>query len=233
MEGRFDPAAVPEEPGSTGWYKLRETDAVNGYGIYCEGTDRLMVAHNLIGKCRHSGYYAKPVSFRMGGMERGGTSRKARILNNIFYDCLEAAIVFPTADNEADGNLYLCMQGGYLRVMYPAPQLSLNLESWQEFCGFDRDGSFAWFAFDLDPEQMIVTLRQRSDAPLHAPGPARPVCVLRDPSRIQPRDSLSFVSGDIAGKERRDLSLPGPFPSWEAAIDLKDIIPACARCAFL
>ena len=233
VEGRFDPAAVPEEPGSTGWYKLRETDAVNGYGIYCEGTDRLMVAHNLIGKCRHSGYYAKPVSFRMGGMERGGTSRKARILNNIFYDCREAAIVFPTADNEADGNLYLCMQGGYLRVMYPAPQLNLNLESWQEFCGFDRDGSFAWFAFDLDPEQMTVTLRQRSDAPLHAPGPARPVCVLRDPSRIQPRDSLSFVSGDIAGKERRDLSLPGPFPSWEAAIDLKDIIPACARCAFL
>lgn len=60
------------------------------------------------------------------------------------------------------------MQGGYLRVMYPAPQLSLNLESWQEFCGFDREGSFAWFAFDFDTEQMTITLRQRFDAPLHA-----------------------------------------------------------------
>ena len=125
------------------------------------------------------------------------------------------------------------MQGGYLRVMYPAPQLCLNLESWQEFCGFDRDGNFAWFAFDLDPEQMTITLRQRSDAPLHAPGPARPVCVMRDPSRIHLCDSLSFVSGDIAGKERRDRSLPGPFQFWESAVELKEIIPACARCAHL
>ena len=38
------------------------------------------------------------------------------VLNNVFYDCAEAAIVFPTQDNTAEGNLYLCETGGYLRV---------------------------------------------------------------------------------------------------------------------
>ena len=230
VEGRFDPSAVPEEPGSSGWYKLRENEAVNGYGIYCEGTDRLIVAHNLIGCCRHSGYYAKPVSFRMRGMERGGTSRKAKLLNNIFYDCEEAAIVFPTSDNEAEGNLYLCMQGGYLRVMYPEPELCLNLETWQEFCGFDKDGSYAWFAFEFDPETFSYTLGKRSDAPLHAPGPERRVEVLRDPAKIRPVESLAVVSGDITGKERRDQSLPGPFNSWDGTIFLEKGIPALAGC---
>ncbi|MBO7664173.1 MAG: right-handed parallel beta-helix repeat-containing protein, partial [Clostridia bacterium] len=81
VEGRFDPSKIPQEPGSSGWYKLRETEAVNGYAVYGEGTDRLVIAHNLIGRCRHSGYYAKPVGFRMHGMERGGTSRAAKIYN--------------------------------------------------------------------------------------------------------------------------------------------------------
>ena len=227
VEGRFDPAAIPAEPGSSGWYKLRErgVEVVNGYGVYCEGTDRLIVANNLIGKCRHSGYYARPVSFRMGGMERGGTSRKARILNNIFYDCGEAAIVFPTADNEAEGNLYLCMQGGYLRVMFPEPELCLNLETWQEFCGFDKTGTYAWFAFDFDPETMAFTVAQRGDAPLHAPGPARPVEVLRDPAKVGQRKTLSFVPGDIAGAKRGAKSLPGPFAAWEGELFLKDGIP--------
>ena len=37
-----------------------------------EGTDRLRIAHSLIGKCRYGGYCAKPVLFRMNGAERGG-----------------------------------------------------------------------------------------------------------------------------------------------------------------
>ena len=34
VEGRFDPAKIKAEPGSSGWYKLAETDEINGYGIY-------------------------------------------------------------------------------------------------------------------------------------------------------------------------------------------------------
>ncbi|MCR5249206.1 MAG: right-handed parallel beta-helix repeat-containing protein [Lachnospiraceae bacterium] len=215
VEGRFDPAKVPAEPGSSGWYKLAETDAVNGYGIYCEGTDRLIIAHNLIGKCRHSGYYAKPVGFRMGGLERGGTSRKAKILNNIFYDCGEAAIVFPTPDNEAEGNLYLCMKGGYLRIMYPAPEVCLDLKTWQEFYGFDLSGDQAWFAFEPDFEEALVRIRQRDDEPVGVPGPERKIVVPRDPAAIRKTNTPECVNCDISGAAREAASLPGPFNSWE------------------
>ena len=215
VEGRFDPAKIPAEPGSSGWYKLAETDAVNGYGIYCEGTDRLIIAHNLIGKCRHSGYYAKPVGFRMGGMERGGTSRKAKILNNIFYDCGEAAIVFPTPDNEADGNLYLCMKGGYLRIMYPSPEVCLDLKTWQEFYGFDMNGACAWFAAEPDFLNASVRMTVRHDQPVNAPGPGQKIQLLRDPQAIKKVSTPSCVNCDITGTERDALSLPGPYISWK------------------
>ncbi|MCR4656674.1 MAG: right-handed parallel beta-helix repeat-containing protein [Lachnospiraceae bacterium] len=214
VEGRFDPAKIPAEPGSSGWYKLAEDDVVNGYGIYCEGTDRLIIAHNLIGKCRHSGYYAKPVGFRMGGLERGGTSRKAKIINNIFYDCREAAVVFPTADNEADGNLYLCMGGGFLRIMYPAPEVCLDLKTWQEFYGFDMSGDYAWFSFEPDFEEGTVRIQARPDEPVNAPGPEIKIQISRDPEAVRKVPTSEFVKCDITGAGREKTSLPGPFSLW-------------------
>ncbi len=196
VEGRFDPAKVPQEPGSSGWYKLRENEAVNGYGIYGEGTDRLQIEHNLIGRCRHSGYYLKPVPFRMHGLERGGTSRDARILQNIFYDCGEAAIVFPTRDNEAEGNLYVRMTGGYLRVMYPEPEVCLNLPAWQEFLGFDREGRNGWFDIEPDFEKGTVTFRATEEKPFAFPGQAERLKMIFDP-------------GEIGGG-------PGPWKEWTA-----------------
>lgn len=168
IEGRFDPTKIPEEPGSTGWYKLVENESVNGYAVYGEGTDRMQLLHNLIGKCRGSGYYAKPVPFRISPGQRGGTSRDARIFNNIFYDCKEAAITFPTEKNAADGNLYVKQtNGGYLRVMYPAPEACLDLKSWTEFYGFDREGAEAWFDIEVNTDTYELTLHKSSQ---EAPG---------------------------------------------------------------
>ncbi len=221
VEGRFDPAKVPVEPGSSGWYKLREDEAVNGYGVYCEGTDRLIVAHNLIGLCRHSGYYAKPVGFRMGGRQRGGTSRRARILNNIFYACGEAAIVFPTMDNAAEGNLYLCMQGGYLRVMYPEPETCLDLPTWQEFNGFDLDGQQAWFGLELDEAVLVLRTAERRDSPFDAPGPPRRVKLARSAGEVHGVPPVPCVPGDFLGRPRPDGdTLPGPFAAWADEIPL-------------
>ena len=185
VEGRFDPAKVPQEPGSSGWYKTREHDVINGCGVYGEGTDRLRIENNLIGKCRHSGYYLKPVGFRMHGLERGGTSRDAKIYNNIFYDCGEAAIVFPTRDNEAEGNLYVRMNGGYLRVMYPEPEVCLNLPAWQEFCGFDLKGKNGWFDIDLDQETGTVTFRKAEDAPFGFRSQLERLKMVLDPEEVQ------------------------------------------------
>ncbi len=215
VEGRFDPAKVPVEPGSSGWYKLKEDDTVNGYAIYGEGTDRLYIAHNLIGKCRHSGYYAKPVGFRMHGMMRGGTSRKARIINNIFYDCGEAAIVFPTEDNAAEGNLYVKMQGGYLRVMYPAPETCLNLPAWQEFYGFDRKGQYAWFDMELNEENGSITLKKSQQAPFALPRQLERLQVILNPQDVRPVDADAHIPADKEGRPHGEQVLPGPFGFYE------------------
>ena len=79
VEGRYNRDALPEEPGSSGWYKTKELDIKNGYGIYLEGTDRLRIVNNLIGKCHKAGFFAKVVAFRIT-RTRGGTSRKIRFL---------------------------------------------------------------------------------------------------------------------------------------------------------
>ena len=211
VEGRFDPAKVPVEPGSSGWYKLKEDDTVNGYAIYGEGTDRLYIAHNLIGKCRHSGYYAKPVGFRMGGTNRGGTSRKAKIINNIFYDCGEAAIVFPTEDNVAEGNLYVKMQGGYLRVMYPAPETCLNLPAWQEFYGFDMNGQNAWFDIDLDEDAGTVTFGESQQGPFGLPEQLKRLAFIREPGKVATVAADPHVPDTFAGEQREKAVQPGPF----------------------
>lgn len=156
VEGRFDETKIPVEPGSSGWYKLKEHDVVNGYGIYGEGTDRLRIVGNLIGNCRSAGYFAKPVSFRMGGLQRGGTSRDARIVGNLFYGCKEAALKLPTKDNRAEGNLYVKQLGGYLRILYPEPEVCLYLSAWQEFYGFDRSSREGWFDIEMDTDALTL-----------------------------------------------------------------------------
>lgn len=210
VEGRFDPAKLPREPGSSGWYKLRENDVVNGYAVYGEGTDRLHISHNLIGRCRYGGYYAKPVPFRMHTFDRGGTSRKAKILNNIFFDCGEAAVCFPTSDNEAEGNLYVNMRGGYLRVMYPEPENCLDLSAWQEFFGFDRTGQAARLEVEMEEETGRVTFGE-GEAEETWGFPGRPG-LIRRPEDVRPVAPDPLVPGDCAGAPHPDGGvLPGPF----------------------
>ncbi len=221
VEGRFDPAKVPVEPGSSGWYKLREHDVVNGYAIYAEGTDRLHISHNLIGKCRYGGYYAKPVSFRMSGLDRGGTSRKAKVFNNIFYDCGEAAICFPTADNEAEGNLYVKMKGGYLRVMYPEPENCLNLPAWREFYGFDQAGQNAWLDVRLDEESGQFSFCPSADQPFALPAQLKRLRLILSPEDIHSVQPDPLVSCDFLASPHPDGPVfPGPLNQRKTAYDV-------------
>lgn len=212
VEGRFDPEKVPKENGSSGWYKLVENDVVNGYAIYGEGTDRLYIANNLIGKCRGSGYYAKPVSFRMSGMERGGTSRDARLYNNIFYQCQEAAITMPTEKNEAEGNLYVKQTGGYLRIMYPAPEVCLNLSAWQDFYGFDMTGQEGWFDIEVDTEHYTLTFKQAEETPFFFANQQKRHNFVYDPAKLQKVHKDNLASTDFYGNQvDEDMRIPGPF----------------------
>ena len=216
VQGRFREEEIPSEPGSTGWYKMEEHGVINGYAVYGEGTDRLHVVHNLIGRCRSAGYYGKPVAFRVMGRGRGGTAREAVIANNLFYDCGEAAVKFPTKDNEAQGNLYVKMPGGYLRVLYPAPENCLDLDAWQEFFGFDREGQEGWFDISVDTQACTLTLKERPES-LPARFPQKAGCpYVEQLDRIAGVRAWPEVSEDFYGLARGTRCMPGPFAALEA-----------------
>lgn len=164
VEGRYDKELLPKEPGSSGWYKTRELDIKNGYGIYLEGTDRLRMVNNLIGKCHKSGFFAKVVAFRIT-RKRGGTSRENKFYNNLFYECGEAAIILPNEHNYAEGNVYARMPGGYLRVMYPEPEMCLDLETWQEFCGFDKTGAVGDVEIEINSDDLTMEITVNQELP--------------------------------------------------------------------
>ena len=216
VEGRFEQANVPGEPGSTGWYKMEEHGIVNGYAVYGEGTDRLHVVNNLIGRCRSAGYFVKPVAFRIAGNGRGGTSREARILNNLFYDCGEAAIKFPTRDNDSQGNLYVKMPGGYLRLLYPAPENCLDLDAWKEFFGFDREGQEGCFDIRVDTDNFTLEFikAEKMPGPVHH-GTGRHHYV-SDPGKAAWVRASVETAEDFYGSVLEERRLPGPFAVLEA-----------------
>ena len=225
IEGRFDPAKVPVEPGSSGWYKLVEHDVINGYGVYGEGTDRMQLVNNIFGNCRGYGYYAKPVPFRISFGERGGTSRDAVIKNNIFYGCREGAIAFPTRDNKAEGNVYAKPgNGGYLRIMYPAPEVCLDLKSWREFYGFDEEGVDAWFGIEIDTKNLTMVFKNGNDAPKgFGPFPVKEYVTDVSDLKVVARDQR--VAVDLFGEERTgDRTIPGPVANPTADV-IYDIDP--------
>jgi hypothetical protein len=164
VEGRYDKKAVPAEPGSSGWYRTTELDVRNGYGIYLEGTDRLRMVNNLIGKCDKAGFFAKVVAFRLWP-KRGGTSRENKFFNNLFYQCGEAAIILPNQHNQAEGNAYTKMPPGYLRIMYPEPEMCLDLATWQEFCGFDWNGCVCDMEIDINSADLTMEVVFKSELP--------------------------------------------------------------------
>ena len=145
----------------------------------------------------------------MFGLERGGTSRDAKIRNNIFYACGEAAIDFPTKDNEAEGNLYVKMQGGYLRVMYPEPENCLNLPAWQEFFGFDKEGQNAWFDIDLDEETGEAVFRPAEQGPFAFGKQIERLKMIMDPGKVR----KVKADPDMPG-ETEELVFPGPFQEF-------------------
>ncbi|NLI61702.1 MAG: right-handed parallel beta-helix repeat-containing protein [Clostridiales bacterium] len=164
VEGRYDASAVPEEPGSSGWYKTTERDIPNGYGIYVEGSDRIRMVNNLIGKCKKAGFFAKVVAFRIQ-MKRGGTSRENKFFNNLFYDCGEAAVIIPNQHNSLEGNAYSKMPPGYLRVMYPEPEMCLDLATWQEFCGFDKTGCTRDLEININSDDLTMEIEFKEELP--------------------------------------------------------------------
>jgi hypothetical protein len=206
VEGRFDPASIPAEPGSSGWYKDVSAEIDNGYGIYGEGHDKLRIVNNLIGKCHNSGYFAKTVAFRLMG--RGGTARDNKFFNNLWYECGEAAIKMTNPNNEAEGNAYARMPftGGYLRVLYPAPTQCLDLPSWQEFWGFDKTGCVSDMVIAIDSKKLELTVELSTPLPEVA---------------VEPHTVTDYFLSPIPGTKR----LAGPLGKLNVGKTVMNIDP--------
>jgi hypothetical protein len=145
-----------------------------GWGITVDGTDETVIAHNLIGLTQDAAIKFRNIESRIV-TGRGGTTRRNRVLNNIFYRCGKA-IDLSNQDNTADGNLYTKDWGGVRdetrgvgRGLNWIPDagatLQLDLEAWRKFFGFDRNGAYADMSIDVDLDALTMTWSIAGDLP--------------------------------------------------------------------
>ncbi len=178
-----------------------------GSGVFIHGTDKLIVAQNLIGNVQTTGVYSVPVEKRMIGT-RGGTARENKIYNNIFVNWGTAAIGFANEHNQTDGNVYIPPPrgGGYLRILAPEPQQWLDLAAWREFYGWDKNGVVgAAEELSLDIDKLTMTLAPRSQWAKVA--------------------VFNSVDTDLFGQPAGDPRFPGPFADLEKGFRQKNIDP--------
>ena len=137
-----------------------------GWGITVDGSDETVIAHNLIGYTQDAAIKFRNIDSRIVS-GRGGTARRNKVLNNIFFRCGKA-IDFSNSDNSADCNLYTRDWGGVRdetksegRGLNWIPDagatLRLDLEAWQKFFGFDKNGAYADMRIDVDLDALTMT----------------------------------------------------------------------------
>jgi hypothetical protein len=137
-----------------------------GWGITVDGSDETVIAHNLIGYTQDAAIKFRNIEGRIVGT-RGGTTRGNKVLNNIFFRCGKA-IDFSNRDNTADGNLYTKDWGevrdetqsvgrGLNWIPDAGATLRLDLEAWQKFFGFDKNGAYADMKIDVDLDALTMT----------------------------------------------------------------------------
>ncbi len=145
-----------------------------GWGITVDGSDETVLAHNLIGLTQDAAIKFRNIESRVVG-SRGGTARRNKVLNNIFYRCGKA-IDFSNADNTADGNLYTRDWGGARdeeqsvgRGLNWIPDagaiLRLDLDAWRKYFGFDKNGGYADLSIDVDLDALTMTWSVAGDVP--------------------------------------------------------------------
>jgi hypothetical protein len=169
--------AEPGTPGQRG---------AAGSGIFEHATDRLVIAHNLIGRCDNAGLF--PVL----RPERGGAGagQENYVYNNIFANCGKAGIVFLDEHNEADNNVYVSMPTNFLGFFTGEKQQWLDLPTWRQSRGWDKNGVTVSTAVDFDPDKLELTM--------NAEGlPSVPV--------------FGKIDTDLFGKTATDKRVPGPF----------------------
>ncbi len=185
------------------WNVRKSEPERGGSGIFIQGTDRLIIAQNLIGQVETSGVVAATVEDRLL-LGRGGTARENRVFNNVFAGCARAAIEFANEHNQADGNVYSGVPAGFLRILTPAPPQWLDLQAWREFHGWDKGGAMAEVSAVFDPDKLRLMMAIKGDVARSA--------------------VFNGIDTDFFGARTGSPRMPGPFAdpgafAREASVD--------------
>jgi hypothetical protein len=186
-----------------------------GSCVFLHGTDKMIVAHNLLAGCSTNAVYSVPVEKRIIG-SRGGTARENKVFNNLFYSWGTAAIGFANEHNRTDGNAYLMPQrgrvgdgvagGAYIRILAPEPQEWLDVEAVREFYGWEKTGATgAADELTFDPDKLTITFVPRGDLPRVAP--------------------FNKIDSDFFGAPEGERLWPGPFANLEKGFRQRSIDP--------
>ena len=179
--------AEPGTPGQRG---------CAGSGIFDNATDKLIVAHNLIGRCDNSALFAITRPDRRGS----GTGTGNVVSNNIFAKCDKSAIVFLNPGNEADGNFYVGMPAQFQGYGEGDAKQYVDLETWRQAHGWDATSVVADGQIDFDPRTLQLTI-----------GIRQPLPQVRAVNAIQ-TDMLGNDTG--AARVAGPLANPGAKEAW-------------------
>jgi len=153
--------AEPGTPGQRG---------CAGSGIFDNASSNLIIAQNLIGRCDNAGIFTIVRPDRKRPVADGN-----RVANNIFARC-KAGIVFLSANNKADGNVYVDMPNafqGFLGAVPADSKLSdawqfitySDLASWRAAHGWDKSSVIADARIDFDSDALKLTIATRTPLP--------------------------------------------------------------------
>ena len=152
--------AEPGTPGQRG---------CAGSGIFDNATSNLIIAQNLIGRCDNAGIFAIVRPDRGRPVADGN-----EVANNIFAKC-KSAIVFLSANNKADGNVYVDMPANFLGFLGETPTTDgaeawrhiqySDLASWRGAHGWDGNSVTADAQIDFDPDTLKLTISTSKPLP--------------------------------------------------------------------
>jgi len=167
----------------------------DGHGIYSHDSDRITLAHNLIARSTKAAVFLCLGDAKRWVQGRGATSRRHRVLNNIFADN-DTVVEFDNPDNYSDYNVLGC-DGGKGPFRIHRPEQNLDLDAWREFHGWDKHSARA---------TVTVTFGHDSQTCSCTVAGALPVC---------PR--LPEAQVDYYGQPRAEGAVcPGPFSAGGA-----------------
>jgi hypothetical protein len=173
-------------------------DSLTG-GILIRDTNHVIIAYNLFLDCAQ--VCVDTVSGINGPRPIMGHTNNVhdlRVYDNVFSGMGRSAIEFNNPYNQADGNVYGRPAGArflmqpFLRVKFPQPPEWDDLQSWRDQHGWDKNGTMAEIAANLDPDTLMLTMTVKGD-----------VKPLADFSDID----VNFDGHAVSGADR----IPGPF----------------------